>query len=139
MVKIDTAWFADRIRESRYGSQRALAPHMKNRLGAPLDAGALSLLLQGKRSMTLAEIEQLVTLLEVPMVEALSRAGLKMPRLPQTTDQVIAIRVDPKGGSAVITVPATGDLPVGVSLSFQKVGAGSLVIREASKPAKKKR
>jgi transcriptional regulator with XRE-family HTH domain len=70
---IDTAWFRQQIADSPYGSQRRIAREF------PLDPSSLSLMLRGKRKMTLEEAQQLAGLLKVPLDEVLRHAGLKLP------------------------------------------------------------
>lgn len=67
---IDTVWFADRLAYRRL-SQRGLAKLMG------LDPSALSLMLRGKRKITIEEAAQLSVLLDVSTTEVLERAGIK--------------------------------------------------------------
>jgi len=66
---IDTQWFVDRLAQ-RDLSQRGLARLMG------VDPAAVSLMLRGKRKITLEEAAQLAVLLDVSTTEVLQRAGL---------------------------------------------------------------
>lgn len=75
-MRVNTAWFTDRIRQSPYGSQRRLAPKIRGRNGQPLEPSALSLMFRGKRSMQLHEARQIADLLDVSLVDVLHHAGV---------------------------------------------------------------
>lgn len=72
LVMIDTQWFTDRLAERRM-SQRQLAKLMG------LDSSAVSLMLRGKRSMSIEEAAQLAVLLQSSMMDVLRAAGASMP------------------------------------------------------------
>jgi len=78
VARFDRQYFADKIKASRFGSQRQLAPHLKQLNGDSLDQSNVSRLLSGKRHMLLHEAQQLARLLDVPLTEVLEHAGLKL-------------------------------------------------------------
>lgn len=78
MGHIDKAWFTAAIERSKYGSQRRLAPFLKNRNGVPVTQSNFSRMLSGERAMLLHEAQQLAKLLDVPLTEVLVHAGVKM-------------------------------------------------------------
>lgn len=67
--KIETEWFLDRL-ATRKLSQRGLAKLMG------IDQAAVSLMLRGKRRITLEEAAQLAVLLDASTTEVLERAGM---------------------------------------------------------------
>jgi transcriptional regulator with XRE-family HTH domain len=69
MMPIDTDWFTNRLAE-RGLSQRGLAKLMG------LDPAAVSLMLRGKRRMTVEEASQLAVLLQSTSTEVLEAAGV---------------------------------------------------------------
>jgi transcriptional regulator with XRE-family HTH domain len=69
-IAIDTKWFVNRIAD-RDMSQRGLASLMN------LDPAAISLMLRGKRKMTMAEAAQMAALLDVAPSEIFERAGIE--------------------------------------------------------------
>lgn len=69
-MKIDTAWFVDIIKLSRFKSIRGLAIAMR------LNQSSLSRMFSGLRQMRLAEAEEISRLLDQPLTEVLQRAGL---------------------------------------------------------------
>jgi transcriptional regulator with XRE-family HTH domain len=71
MMTIDTQWFTDRLAERRL-SQRQLAKMMG------LDNAAVSLMLRGKRKMSLDEAAQLAVLLQSTTAEILEAAGVQV-------------------------------------------------------------
>lgn len=70
---VDTNWFKQRISDQLL-SGRKLAKIMK------MDASALSLMLNGKRSMSAAEAAELARHLLVPVEEVMRRAGIEMKK-----------------------------------------------------------
>lgn len=66
---IDTGWFQGLIKDKGF-SQRGLAKMI------PMDHAALSLMLNGKRKMSVSEAGTLAHLLGVPVGEVLQRAGV---------------------------------------------------------------
>ena len=91
-MAINSQWFTDRLAE-RQLSQRGLAKLMG------LDASAVSLMMRGKRKMTLEEAAQMAVLLNVNTNEVLAQAGV-----PVQTDErkvkVIAHMIE--GGSVIM-------------------------------------
>lgn len=89
-LKVDTRWFQNAIRN---------ADLSQNRLAAVLgiDKGALSLMLNGKRKMTLDEAARLAEILNLPVDEVLAHAGAKLPK-------------GPKSVPVIATIDATGEL-----------------------------
>lgn len=75
--KIDTAWFHEQIRQSKYPSLRKLAAKIKNRAGRPLDVSSLSLMLRGEREFFYPEAVQIADVLHLSLDEVLARAGYK--------------------------------------------------------------
>lgn len=80
--KVDTDWFMERIRESRWGSQMQLAPEITDRRGNPLDQPELSRMLRGQREMQMSEAAQLSKLLGVPLAEIFRRVGIPVDDVP---------------------------------------------------------
>jgi hypothetical protein len=76
MNEVDSTWFENRIKESPYGSMRALAKRMRNRLGKPLTHADVSRVLSGDSTMQLHEARQLADLLGQPMSEIIRRSGV---------------------------------------------------------------
>lgn len=74
MARIDTQWFRERIRSSRYRSLRSLAKVMSGR-NKDLNISSLSLMLRGKRLMLARTVADLANLLDIPVAEILRRAG----------------------------------------------------------------
>lgn len=68
-TNVDTGWFQGLIKDKGF-SQRGLAKMI------PMDHAALSLMLNGKRKMSVSEAGTLAQLLGVPVGEVLSRAGV---------------------------------------------------------------
>jgi transcriptional regulator with XRE-family HTH domain len=68
-MAINTAWFIDRLAQ-RHLSQRQLAKLMG------LDSAAVSLMLRGKRKMTLDEASQIAVLLQSTTADVLEAAGV---------------------------------------------------------------
>ena len=68
-MSIDTAWFTNRLAE-RHMSQRQLAKLMG------VDAAAVSLMLRGKRRMTVEEASQIAVLLQSTTTDVLTAAGV---------------------------------------------------------------
>lgn len=89
---VDHGWFMDRIKLSRYKSQRGLAKALK------LNQANLSRLLTGVRPMRLQEAEDLSRLLDIPLTEVLSHSGLKSNDL-DTEDLIRALEYYGSGGS----------------------------------------
>ena len=69
LMAINTAWFIDRLAQ-RHLSQRQLAKLMG------LDSAAVSLMLRGKRKMTLDEASQIAVLLQSTTADVLEAAGV---------------------------------------------------------------
>lgn len=69
---MNTDWFVKKL-EGRKLSQRGMAKMMG------LDPSALSLMLRGKRRMTVHEAAQMAVLLDVPPSEVLTNAGVQLP------------------------------------------------------------
>lgn len=75
MSKIDTEWFMERI-VSRHRSLRRFAKLMKGRNGrSGLNVAAVSLMLHGKRGMTVNEARQIADLLGEDVLEVIKRAS----------------------------------------------------------------
>lgn len=72
VMTIDTEWFTDRL-AARKMSGRQLAKLMG------IDSSAVSLMLRGKRKMSLEEAAQLAVLLDVSTREVLERSGVNLP------------------------------------------------------------
>ncbi len=87
MGRIDKAWFIAAIERSRFGSQRQLAPHLKNRNGIPITTSNFCRMLSGERAMLLHEAQQLAKLLEQPLAEVLAHAGVKMNGRAMSPDE----------------------------------------------------
>lgn len=66
--KIDTRWFQDRLADKRL-SQRQLAARLQ------LDPAAVSLMLRGRRKMSVAEAAEIASYLGVEVDEVLRHAG----------------------------------------------------------------
>lgn len=73
---IDTAWFHQRVQESRHGSLRVLGEIMVNRLGCPMGISNLSRMLAGERTMTVSEARQLADLLGVSLRAVIEHSGV---------------------------------------------------------------
>lgn len=101
---VDTRWFTDRIADKRL-SQRRLA-HLMG-----IDPGAMSLMLRGKRRMTIGEAGEIARLLGVEVEEVLMRAGAD-------------VRVPGSRVSADVRVPGQGVAVSGPSVS-DHAAAGS--------------
>lgn len=100
-------------------SQRELARHMR------MDAGAMSLMLRGKRKMTVAEATAIAKALGVSVEEVVARAG-SMPAMIGRTD-------DPWGGQrarASRELREAGSVVAGGSgaAGSAKEGLGDLVV-----------
>lgn len=116
-VKVNTAWFTDRIRQSSYGSQRRLAPKIIGRNGRPLEPSALSLMFRGKRAIQLHEARQIADLLDVQLVDVLRHAGV--PHVDDAERTVPVIGTIDKNGVLTFEpttkdnerVPAPRELP----------------------------
>lgn len=70
---INTKWFQERIADRGY-SQRKIAATLG------MDPAAVSLMLRGKRKMTLNEAADLARLLGVPLNQVLDHAGIDAPK-----------------------------------------------------------
>lgn len=108
MTEINTRWFQDRI-EDRGLSQRKLAKLMG------LDPASVSLMLNGKRKMSMPEAASLSTLLGIPLEDVIFNAGLPRPRDEGSTIPVTMVvdgvgRVKPREG-ANPRVPAPPGMP----------------------------
>lgn len=77
-MSFDTAWFLDRIAESRWKMQRDLAPQMRDRRGEPYDRASLNRLLKGEQKMLASDAVQLARLLGVSLEEVLEHADLDL-------------------------------------------------------------
>lgn len=122
---IDTQWFVDRLAD-RELSQRALAKLMG------LDPAAVSLMLRGKRKMTMAEAAQLAALLDISTTEMFERAGLqpnikKRVKLVGTINQNAEIVFFGKGAHAFVDPP--GDVPP-ETIAVQAKTAGTKLERK---------
>lgn len=100
---IDTKWFQSRLAE-RDLSQRALAKLMG------LDPAAVSLLLRGKRKITMAEAAQLAALLDVPPSDMLERFGITPPgasrvKLVGFVNGQSEVQFSPKGTHSLVDPP----------------------------------
>lgn len=71
VMTIDTDWFTDRLAQRRL-SQRQLAKLMG------IDSAAVSLMLRGKRKMTLDEAAQIAVLLQSTTTDVLEAAGVQV-------------------------------------------------------------
>ncbi len=80
MRDIDTAWFKDQATRA-FGSIRKMAPRIIGRNGCPLDPATLVRAFNGQREFTLAEIEQIARLLDVPVLEVIRRAGVEVDKV----------------------------------------------------------
>ena len=69
---IDTEWFIASIQD-RHESLRKFAKMMVGRKSEKFDVCALSLMLHGKRLMSLDEARQIAKLLNVPFMEVVKR------------------------------------------------------------------
>lgn len=78
MKKVDRVWFLKTIKASPYGSLRQVARRLIQPNGEPTDPAALSKKISGKVKLTLYELRELSTLLNVSVLEALQRAGLEI-------------------------------------------------------------
>jgi hypothetical protein len=94
-MKIDKEWFNELIRKSPFKSQRQLAKNLKGKNNKPIDPGALSLMLNGRRSMQLHEAKQLAELLNVSLTDVLKHSGIAL----STEGRSIPVlgRLDSKG------------------------------------------
>lgn len=101
--RINSAWFKDRLKE-RELSMRGAAKRMT------MDPGALSRTLSGARAMTLEEAGQLAILLNQPLQQVLTQAGLDWREVAhQATDTVkVAGRVD---ATHTLSRAAVGQVP----------------------------
>lgn len=107
---MDTNWFKEKLADKKL-SQRTLAKMIE------IDQAAVSLMFRGKRRMTPHEAHQISTILGVPILEIMRRAGIDV------TDDVnkapIAAHMDHTG--AVVAMPSgthdivlsPGDCPLG--------------------------
>jgi hypothetical protein len=99
LMAINTQWFTDRLAERRL-SQRQLAKLMG------VDSAAVSLMLRGKRRMTLEEAAQLAVLLQSSTQEVLEAAGVPM----NAVRQVPVIGFKQADGTVVLTPEGTHDM-----------------------------
>lgn len=108
MCAVNTKWFQDRI-EDRKLSQRKLAAMMG------LDPASVSMMLNGKRSIKMAEAASLSSLLGVPLDDVMFNAGLPKPRDVDSTSPITMVvdgvgRVKPREGVSP-RVPVPPGLP----------------------------
>lgn len=73
MPHIDTHWFQSQLADRRL-SQRKLAQLMG------VDPGAVSLMINGKRRMTMEEAAEIARLLHVDVTEVMTKAGVSAPK-----------------------------------------------------------
>lgn len=90
-MPINSEWFASKLAE-RDMSQRSLARLMG------MDASAMSLMLRGKRKITLEEAAQMAVLLNVTTNDVLQQAGVPV----QTSDRKIKVVGHMLGGGTVV-------------------------------------
>ena len=108
VMAIDTQWFTNRLAE-RALSQRQLAKLMG------LDSSAVSLMLRGKRRMTVEEAAQLAVLLQSTSAEVLEAAGVPVTggeRVKVTGILSVTGRVELVAEGLHETVEAPPGLPV---------------------------
>ena len=70
---IDTEWFIAKI-QNRHESLRKFSKMLVGRHGEKLDPSAVSLMLRGKREMRIDEAKQIAKLLNVPLLEVITKA-----------------------------------------------------------------
>ncbi len=75
VMSIDTRWFKEKIKASRYRTLRGVARRMQGRNG-PMEMSSLFHMLKGTRQMKLVEARQLADLLEIPLIDVIRRAGV---------------------------------------------------------------
>ena len=120
MTTINTRWFTDRLDERRM-SQRQLAKLMG------LDSAAVSLMLRGKRRMSLEEAAQVAVLLQSSTQEVLEAAGVQL----NAARQVPIIGFSMADGTVVLHPEGTHDMveaPPGLpadAVAIQTRSAGS--------------
>lgn len=120
VMPIDTRWFTDRLDERRM-SQRQLAKLMG------LDSAAVSLMLRGKRRMSMEEAAQIAVLLQSSTQEVLEAAGVPL----NSGRQVPIIGFALADGTVVLHPEGTHDMvdaPPGLpadAVAIQTRSAGS--------------
>lgn len=73
-MKIDKAWFLERIAATPQGSVRQLAPLIQTKDG-PMDHTKLSKILNGVRSIQIEEVRSIASALGVSPIDVLIRSG----------------------------------------------------------------
>lgn len=101
---IEKRWFQDRIRDAGLSQAR-----LAQMLG--IDRAAMSLTLSGKRKMQLEEAARIAEILAVDVDDVLGRAGIRLPKGPQTV--LITGIVDVNGRVHDKSNPARTDPPTG--------------------------
>lgn len=99
VMTIDTQWFTDRLAERRM-SQRQLAKLMG------MDSAAVSLMLRGKRKMTVEEAAQIAVLLQSSTNDVLKAAGVPV----QSQHMVPVVGFVMADGTAVMAPEGTHDM-----------------------------
>lgn len=94
-MQINSKWFTDKLVE-RQLSQRGLAKLMG------LDASAVSLMMRGKRKMTLEEAAQMAVLLNVTTNDVLEQAGVPV----QTSAPKVKIIGHVRGDASIVMEPS---------------------------------
>lgn len=103
-MAIDSLWFSERLKD-RELSQRGLARLMG------MDSGAVSLMLRGKRKMTLEEASQIAVLLDSTTQDVLVAAGIEV----RTKDKVKVIGFMTGEGTVVNQGKGTHEITEGHS------------------------
>lgn len=96
--RMNTNFFKGLLADRRI-SQRQLAARMKTAVGKPMDPAAMSLLLRGRRRMTLDEASQLSRLLGVAMDDVLEHAGVRLDHAQDGAGRVPVVGWMDDGGA----------------------------------------
>lgn len=124
MATIQTRWFQDRLADKGL-SQRALARMMR------MDAGAMSLMLRGKRKMSVEEAQEVARLLGVGVEEVVTRAG----GYGSVSGAVADVRHPTKGVALSRVEPVSVDVPLGAGRVARVVLPERLTGAEAERVA----
>lgn len=73
----DVDWFKRQIAETPEGSQRQLAPKLKNSEGRPMDVASLNKIINGKQPMFVSDAVQLAKAFGCEVTEVIRRAGFR--------------------------------------------------------------
>lgn len=103
--RINTQWFRDRLADKSM-SQRGYAKQVE------MDPSAVSLMLRGRRKMTMDEAVQFASLVGVPLDDVMSHAGLRLPSTGKNTCPITG-SVDSHGAVTLgpVAAPRRAPLP----------------------------